>query len=372
MAQWHVIAYRGGGDTMIRLRLTLLSMILFFTAGLFATERQFYLSIEENFSLTTPDSTPLTAWAFRLDDEAPSVPGPVLDVIQGDEVILHFNNTSTQSQTLHFHGLDVIATQDGFPGLNNDVAPGGSATFQFTADHVGNFAYIAMGDGPRSRLMGLYGLVKVRLFSLDAEYNLISQGLDPAWHAAEPENPGQYAPQMLMISGHGMGDGDDWSLIPNLITTHDSVRLNLFNAGFWPQQISFPAGAASIVSADGRGWSMPEVVEDLMLYPGERYGIRLRFSAPGEYSGNWSILNPLLSTPRVTRTWHQSVIDGALIPGDLNNDGMKNIQDIVQLVAIILGELTPTTNQLYAADVNSDGNVDVTDVATLVQQILGQ
>ncbi|MCF7843022.1 MAG: multicopper oxidase domain-containing protein, partial [Lentisphaeria bacterium] len=169
------------------MRRTILSA-LFLVTGLLATEQHFYLSIEENFTVTLPDSTVLPAWAFQLDDGAPSIPGPVLAVQQGDEIVIHFQNTSSQTQTLHFHGLDVDASQDGFPGLANSVPAGESAIFQFTANHAGSFAYVAMGDGPRSRQMGLYGIIKVHLFNLGTEYDLISQGVDPDWHTAEPEN----------------------------------------------------------------------------------------------------------------------------------------------------------------------------------------
>ena len=53
------------------------------------------------------------------------------------------------------------------------------------------------------------------------------------------------------------------------------------------------------------------------------------------------------------------------MPGDINNDGIVNILDIVQLANMILsGEYTEN------ADINSDGTVNVLDIIQLVNMIL--
>lgn len=56
--------------------------------------------------------------------------------------------------------------------------------------------------------------------------------------------------------------------------------------------------------------------------------------------------------------------------GDVNDDGVVNVTDIVMIVGHILGqnELTPT--QIQAADVNGDGNVTVTDIINVISEIL--
>ena len=53
--------------------------------------------------------------------------------------------------------------------------------------------------------------------------------------------------------------------------------------------------------------------------------------------------------------------------GDLNNDGVVNILDIVILVEHIL---SPAALVLDGADINSDGNVNVVDIVLLVEIIL--
>ena len=57
--------------------------------------------------------------------------------------------------------------------------------------------------------------------------------------------------------------------------------------------------------------------------------------------------------------------------GDLNDDSMLNIQDILLIVQIIIGIMDPTISQELAADMNQDDIINVLDVIILVNSILG-
>ncbi len=58
--------------------------------------------------------------------------------------------------------------------------------------------------------------------------------------------------------------------------------------------------------------------------------------------------------------------------GDVNGDNRINVQDIVLTVNIILGKVTPSASQRYAADVNSDNVINVQDTVAIVNIILGE
>jgi len=59
------------------------------------------------------------------------------------------------------------------------------------------------------------------------------------------------------------------------------------------------------------------------------------------------------------------------ILGDINNDSLINILDVIQTVNIILGaNPTPTDYELWAADMNQDGNIDILDIVLIVNTIL--
>ena len=57
--------------------------------------------------------------------------------------------------------------------------------------------------------------------------------------------------------------------------------------------------------------------------------------------------------------------------GDINNDGMINILDVVRVVSIILNNgPQETVQEICASDINGDGDLNVMDVVLLVQGIL--
>ena len=60
------------------------------------------------------------------------------------------------------------------------------------------------------------------------------------------------------------------------------------------------------------------------------------------------------------------------IAGDVNNDSLINILDVIQTINIILGtNSNPTDYELWAADMNQEGNIDILDIVLIVNTILG-
>jgi hypothetical protein len=63
--------------------------------------------------------------------------------------------------------------------------------------------------------------------------------------------------------------------------------------------------------------------------------------------------------------------EGCIADGDVNEDGLINVVDIVQMVNSILDDtLELTDNQLCLLDLNSDGIINVIDIVSLVNSIL--
>jgi hypothetical protein len=58
------------------------------------------------------------------------------------------------------------------------------------------------------------------------------------------------------------------------------------------------------------------------------------------------------------------------MPGDLNQDSIVNVLDIVQLVGIILGNIELEPHHLESGDLNNDGQLNVVDIVSLVNLIL--
>ena len=58
--------------------------------------------------------------------------------------------------------------------------------------------------------------------------------------------------------------------------------------------------------------------------------------------------------------------------GDINQDGIIDVLDLVKVVAIILDNYDPTELEYILADLNEDGLVDVLDVVIIVNTILNR
>ena len=93
-----------------------------------------------------------------------TIPGPTLDVHEGDSVIVHFHNRLPDTSTVHWHGLHVPADMDGSP--LNPVPPGGDYdyTFRVPPKSAGTYWYHPHPDRRTTFqvAMGLFGAVIIR------------------------------------------------------------------------------------------------------------------------------------------------------------------------------------------------------------------
>ena len=86
-----------------------------------------------------------------------SIPGPTIQVIEGDRVRLNVTNSLPEPFSMHWHGLEIPVEMDGMPGISQDaIPPGGRFVYEFTLKQNGTFFYhshMAMQE-----MMGLIGL----------------------------------------------------------------------------------------------------------------------------------------------------------------------------------------------------------------------
>jgi bilirubin oxidase len=93
-----------------------------------------------------------------------SVPGPTLELYEGDRVVVHFRNELPEATTIHWHGLHIPAVMDGSP--LHPVAPGASYdyVFRIKPGSAGTYWYHPHPDVRSGYQIakGLYGAVVVR------------------------------------------------------------------------------------------------------------------------------------------------------------------------------------------------------------------
>ncbi|HEY5258903.1 MAG TPA: multicopper oxidase domain-containing protein [Candidatus Baltobacteraceae bacterium] len=90
------------------------------------------------------------------------VPGPVIQVDQGDRVVIDYTNDQAVPDTIHLHGIHGIPVDmDGVPGISQPlVAQRGHYVYRFAADRDGTFIYHTHDDEAMLE-SGLYGAIVV-------------------------------------------------------------------------------------------------------------------------------------------------------------------------------------------------------------------
>jgi len=164
------------------------------------------------------------AWGFNG-----SVPGPTIQVNEGDHVRLIVENRLPEGFTMHWHGLEVPNEMDGMPGISQDpIEPGGKFVYEFTLHQNGTFFYhshMAMQE-----MMGMIGLFIIhpkRAYAprVDRDYAIVMQ----EW-AILPNNtiPNTLAMEFNWLTFNGKAGP---ATTPLLCKIGERVRIRLVNLG---------------------------------------------------------------------------------------------------------------------------------------------
>jgi len=183
---------------------------------------------------------------------------------------------------------------------------------------------------------------------------------------------------------------------PYLITVTNSNKNDalVFSAGFGAVSIDLAAPGYGILSTNynqgtitkyGTSMSAPHVTGAIALMHAaaspqlaQYYEDSPDLAAHVFKSLLLSSVNPLSSLHDITVSGgrlnlHHAVLAASIWPagsGDMNQDYVTNVQDVVILVNLILGNLTPSPELMAAGDLNYDTLVTVQDLVRLIHVIL--
>lgn len=131
-------------------KLWLLSFVSLFPLYAHAEVREYNLEIKDKTIVVNGRS--LKGMAINGQ-----VPAPRLDFTEGDDAVINVTNHSSETTSLHWHGLLVPAEMDGVPGLNyfGGIKPNESFTYKFKIRQSGTYWYHSHSGGQEAR--GLYG-----------------------------------------------------------------------------------------------------------------------------------------------------------------------------------------------------------------------
>ncbi|KAI5920541.1 multicopper oxidase [Camillea tinctor] len=155
-------------------------------------------------------------------------PGPLLEMNEGDDVVILVKNESPYNTTIHYHGIEMVGTpwSDGVPGVTQiNIQPGCAFTQRWTATQHGSFWYHSHAESQLND--GLYGPMVIHPAPrTENPYSAITD--DPVSLAAIADAERNRIPMLLSDWRHITSDRE-WEISQESRIEHicfDSILVN--------------------------------------------------------------------------------------------------------------------------------------------------
>ena len=171
----------------------------------------------------------LPGWTFDCWGFNGSVPGPTIQIEQGDRVRIIVDNHLPEPTSIHWHGFEIPIAMDGVPGVvQTPIPPGGRFIYEFTLHQEGTYFYhshMAMQE-----MMGMLGMIIMhpkRAYHppVDKDFGLMLQ----EW-AILPNNsvPNTLSMEFNWLTINGKSGP---ATTPLIVRLGDRVRIRFVNLG---------------------------------------------------------------------------------------------------------------------------------------------
>ena len=191
----------------------------------------------------------LPGQAFDVWGYNGSMPGPTIEVNEGDRVRIIVDNHLPEITSVHWHGFEVPVEMDGVPGVTQDpIPPGGRFVYEFTLHQRGTFFYhshMAMQE-----MMGMIGLFIMHPKEpyrprVHKDFGLIVQ----EW-AILPNNtvPNSLSMEFNWLTINGRAGP---ATTPLIVQQGDRVRIRLVNLGMDHHPIHLHGHQFAITGTEG-------------------------------------------------------------------------------------------------------------------------
>ena len=240
------------------------------------------------------------------------IPGPLLEVSQGDTITVRVRNATDLPTTVHWHGVRVDNADDGTDGVTQGaIAPGGTFTYHVRFPDAGVFWYHAHHREDIEQPMGLYGNILVRPAGAgapekgegreekgdDCQGNSLCRSAPARVNREEfltigdvllddrgPAPWGADAPTHALMGRFGnviLVNGEhrpQWTVGRNEV-----VRFYLTNVSTArPYNLAFGTARAKVIGSDGGHFEREAWISSVVIAPAERYVVDVRFPAAGQ------------------------------------------------------------------------------------------
>jgi suppressor of ftsI len=215
-------------------------------------------------------------------------PGPRLHVRQGSTFYVRFRNGIDQPATIHWHGVRITNASDGTPGLTQAPVPvGGTFVYAVHCPDPGIFWYHDHVREDIAQPMGLVGNLYVEAAAPTSapaprqqEFLVLSDvlidGDSVVPFGAEAPNfalMGRFG-NVLLVNGEPR-----WTMS---VTSGEVVRFMFTNASSArTYNLNFGGAPIKLVASDQGPYEREVMVSSVVIAPGERYVIDVRFPRAG-------------------------------------------------------------------------------------------
>ena len=221
-----------------------------------------------------------------------SSPGPTIELIEGERVIIHFQNNLSEPSTIHWHGIHLPANQDGSPF--DPVPAGGRRDYVFTIPRgtAGTYWYhphLHHRTGYQIS-KGLVGAIVVRAPDDPLAKAVTERLLILADQRFAPDGsidlPDPKSPQGRIDDENGR-EGDvmfvNGQVLPTLsIRPGEVQRWRVINASAARvYRLAIPGQRFFHIGSDGGLFEQPREVSELVLANSERVELLVRGGAAG-------------------------------------------------------------------------------------------
>jgi FtsP/CotA-like multicopper oxidase with cupredoxin domain len=236
------------------------------------------------------DNVSVTAFTYNG-----TVPGPLIRVIEGDQVRIVVKNELPVPTTIHWHGIDVPNAMDGVPGVTqNPIQPGETFTYDFTAKPAGTFMYHSHYEGDVQVNAGLYApfiidpkVPQANPPAVDKTL-MLSEWLVRGGQTFAPMPMSGMEPNYFTINGKSFPSTETIN-----VKKGDLVRLRLMGIGQFIHPMHLHGMPFKIVATDGH--PVPEAAQltkdTVSVAPGERYDIEFVATETGQWMLHCHILH---------------------------------------------------------------------------------
>ncbi len=166
---------------------SIIIFLLFFATFLQAQEETIPKKVREYELVIAKDNINITGKDVMGMTVNGTIPGPVLEFIEGEQAVIHVKNTMDVETSVHWHGILLPNFQDGVPYLTTPpIKPGTTFTYTFPLKQSGTYWYHS--HTMLQEQSGVYGAIVIHPKAETLQYDKDLVLMLSDWTDEKPKN----------------------------------------------------------------------------------------------------------------------------------------------------------------------------------------